>query len=125
VASLLQQLAAPPIQDLLAHIDMRRFSQDPAVLDALLRTVVNAVGERDTARALGALAQLIALQPERGESLLREPGLVPIQGAVRDLLQRLELEARTGAEQTLIVASAANAVAGRDFDRALASLAQL
>jgi hypothetical protein len=108
IATLLQDLASPQIIELLALMEQSRLAQDPMLLEGLLRTAVAAVEIQDLPVAIAAMTELVTLNPERGAQVLnQEAALTPIRGEVKDLLQRLTLNAKAEAEHTLAAASLA------------------
>jgi hypothetical protein len=108
IAVLLQSLASPQIGELLGLMEGPRLTQDPVLLEGLLRTAIAAVDAHDLAGALAAITTLVTLNPERGAQLVsQETSLIPIRVEVKDLLQRLALSAKAEAEHTLAAASLA------------------
>ncbi len=108
IATFLQGLANPQIIELLGLMEHSRLTQDPMLLEGLLRTAVAALEVQELPGAIAAMTALVTLNPERGAQLLnQEASLTPIRGEVNDLLQRLTLNAKAEAEQTLAAASLA------------------
>ena len=114
VSSLLHQIAVPQISDLLLQIERQRATLDPAAVSMLLHEAVAAVHEHDAPRALGKLSELIALAPERADTLAAEPALAPIRGQVVNLVQRINAETKVHADQ--VVAAAAHVLESRAPD---------
>jgi hypothetical protein len=105
-------LATGRIADLLAGVDQRRPVQSPEVIAELLRAAVSAAEEKDFVRALERVRELVAMDPERADTLPSEPGLDSIRGEVNQLLRDLADAARSGAEQKLTSAHQALASDG-------------
>lgn len=125
IAGSLLNLANPEIGRLLNQMEQARLALDPAVLDALLRTVINAARSGDMPRAMAAISQMVAHDPERGPQLVREAAaLAPMRSEVNELLQKLASTAKSEAEHILARASAAVENAPRTSAAEMLALAQ-
>lgn len=112
VGALLQNLASPLIGDMLALIDRAIFLQDPALLEALLRTAVAGADAQDVPSALAAITKLVTVNPEQGARLVNEEAsLLPIRNEVNAVLQHLAVNAKALAEHQIEAASLAVATA--------------
>jgi hypothetical protein len=98
VASL---LSSAKIGDLLASIDQRRPIQSPEVIAELTRAAISAVEEQDFVRALEKLRELVAMDPERADSMPSDPAFDPIRAELNQLLRELAAAAQAEAEQKL------------------------
>ena len=94
-------LSSAKIADLLAGIDQRRPIQSPEVIAELTRAAISAVEEQDFVRALEKLRELVAMDPERADSMLSDPALDPIRAELNQLLRELAAAAQAEAEQKL------------------------
>ncbi|MGA3028763.1 MAG: hypothetical protein ABSF98_28825 [Bryobacteraceae bacterium] len=94
-------LATGRVADLLAGVDQRRPIQSPEVIAELLRAAVSAADEGNFVRALEKVRELVAMDPERADTLASEPELDSIRAEVSQLLRDLAAAARSDAEQKL------------------------
>jgi hypothetical protein len=105
-------LATGRIADLLAGIDQRRPIQSPEVIAEMMRAAVSAADEGNFVRALERVRELVAMDPERADTLASEPELASIRTEVSQLLRELAAAARSDAEQKLTGAQQALASNG-------------
>jgi hypothetical protein len=94
-------LATGKVADLLAGIDQRRPIQSPEVIAEMMRAAVSAADEGNFVRALERVRELVAMDPERADTLASEPALDSIRAEVSQLLRELAAAARSDAEQKL------------------------
>lgn len=81
----------------------------------LLRTVFSAAAERDVARALEALGQIVSLDPSRSNTVRTDPAIAPIQASVDQFLDRHATLARLDAEGRLAHATAQTGTSALDI----------
>jgi hypothetical protein len=105
IAGLLPAISAPAIHTALHLAD------DPALTDAFIGKAADALAHHDTQGALHILTELVHRQPDAGIRILNDPALSSIHNSARELLGRVTLEAKIGAQNTL--AAAAHLVATR------------
>jgi hypothetical protein len=113
VGPLLQLLSAPHIHDLLHNIDAHRLSPDPALLDTLLQAAGDAAAHHDIPRALAILTEYMNRNPEHAALLPASPGLLAIQGEVKELLRTVTDGARLDAIRSIGAAGLAMAAAAK------------
>jgi hypothetical protein len=111
-------LSTGKIADLIAGIDQRRPIQNPEVIAELLRAVVAAAEGRDVVRALERARELVAMDPERADTLASEPELDSIRTELGQLLRELAAAARSDAEQKVTGAHQALASDGAKLPEA-------
>ncbi|MGA2713873.1 MAG: hypothetical protein ABSG41_12270 [Bryobacteraceae bacterium] len=105
VGALVELLATPQIHDLLNSIDAQRSSHGSTALDNYLQAAVSAVADHDVPRALAHLTEYIRQNPGHADALPATPSLMPIQGAVQELLRHITIEAKIEAERMIVAAS--------------------
>ena len=124
VAALLNDLSAADIAKLMDLIGRPLPAQDTARLQDLVRTVFSATVEGDVTRALGALSQIVVLDPSRPDILRTDPAIESIRASVDQFLDRYATLARLDAEGRLEQAaqqaspSASERLTGWDMPRA-------
>ncbi len=111
-------LATGKIADLIAGIDQRRPIQSPEVIAELMRAAVSAAEQLDFVRALERLRELVAMDPERADTLADESELDTIRSEVEQLLRELAAAAQADAEQKLAGAHQALASDGAKLPEA-------
>lgn len=115
-ATLLTDLSAPDIDKLIDLIEGPLPDQDAAQLQNLQATFLSAAAEGDAALALGALGEIVALDPSRSDMLRASPAIEPIRVDVEQFLNRCANLARLDAsgrlEQATHQAGTAERIAG-------------
>jgi len=121
VATLLNELSPADVAKLIDIIGKPLPDQDSVRLQDLVQTVVSSAAAGDTTRALGAIGQLVALDPSRADTLRGDPAIASIRAAADQLLDRHATLARLDAEGRLaqaaqqLGASAPERLAGWDM----------
>jgi hypothetical protein len=108
VATLLELLATPEIGGLVASVDRTVLTASHAATETVLQAAVAAVVERNYPAALEKVKELLTLNPEHAESLVRNPSLQPIQREIASLVGELKLVAKLDAADK--IASANHAI---------------
>lgn len=101
VATLLREAAGADLAQLAEMLQQPPAPAIAAQAEALFRDAVSAAAAGDVAKALGHLAVLAPLDPQRAEVLSSEAGMAPIRAAVESLLARLTSAARLDAGSRL------------------------
>jgi len=101
VATLFNDLSAPDIAKLTGIIEHALPPQDAALLQNILQAFLAAAAENDVTRALGALNEVVALDPARADGLRANPAVEPIRTAVDQFLDRHTALAKLDADARL------------------------
>ena len=107
----LELLSSPQVRDLLSDSDLVR--PDVTAMRALLKTAEAALAAGDIERALTAISEYVAQNPEQAAELVKNPALASVQGAVREIILKHSQEAKASAERAMGAASELVAAAGR------------